>query len=113
MCAERDPTEPNKNNDKSRRRKDQHSTTPIFHHRNTEQSKLSVKKRGADGVAAGKTVTRPIHEPAVNKWTMSMHQNFDPFVQEHSARDSHNHHQKRRPPAFENEKQNCDRKDDG
>src|SRR6202022_4816187 len=105
MCAERDSTEPNKNDDESRRRKDQHATAAIFDHRDNEQSNLSVKQRGADGVAAGKAVTRPIDKPAVDKWTMSMHHNFDPLVQEHPARDGYNHHQERRPPAFEKEKQ--------
>src|ERR1700730_8031371 len=113
MCAERDPAKPDKNDNESRRRKDQRATAAILNQRNNEQSELPVKQRGADGVTAGKAVTRPIDEPAVNKWTMSMHQNFDPLVQEHPARDCHNHDQKRRPPAFENEKQDRDRKDDG
>src|ERR1700730_6096357 len=113
MCAERDPAKPDKNDNESRRRKDQRATAAIFNHRNNEESELPVKQRGADGVTAGKAVTRPIDEPAVDKWTMSMHQNFDPLVQEHSARDCHNHHQKRWPPAFENEKQDRDRQDNG
>ena len=80
MGAERDPTEPNQNDHERCRRIDQHTTAAIFDHRDNEQSKLPVKQGGADGVAAGKAVTRPVHEPAVDEWTMPMHQKFDPFV---------------------------------
>ena len=42
---------------------------------------------------------------------MSVHQHFHALVQEHSTWHRHNHDQKRRPPAFENKKQDRDGED--
>ena len=43
---------------------------------------------------------------------MPMHQNFQVLVQEHPTWHRDHHHQERRPPAFENEKQSRDAKND-
>src|SRR5437016_14503006 len=105
MGPERDSAEANQDNGERRRRKNQHATATAFNHRNKEQSELPIKQRGANGVAAGETVTRPIDKPAIDEWTMSMNQNFEPLIQEHATRYCHNCHHQRRPPAFESEKE--------
>ena len=52
-----------------------------FQHRHAKKQELSVKQSGSDGVATGKTVTRPIYEGTVDKrarcrWTTSLSRSF-------------------------------------
>src|SRR5882724_8452371 len=65
-----------------------------------EKQELSVKQSGSDGVAAGKAVTRPIHERAVDERTMSMNKDLHPLGQQHAAGNSNDQSYKRGPPAF-------------
>src|SRR5882724_9671182 len=65
-----------------------------------EKQELSVKQRRCNRVATGKTVTRPIHERAINKRTMPMNKNLQPLVQQHAAGNSDDQCHERRPPFF-------------
>ena len=62
-------------------------------------------------MTAGETVTRPIDKPAVLEGTMPMDQNLHPFIQEHSPRHRDYDGQERRPPPFEDKKQDRSGKD--
>jgi len=44
---------------------------------------------------------------------MSMYEELNQFVQEHSARHRYDQSGQREPPAFENKKENAERQDDG
>src|SRR5438876_4342181 len=69
-----------------------------------KKQELSVKQSSSDGVAAGKTVTRPIHERAVNERAMPMNKKLHPLVQQHAAGNSNDQSYKRRPPSFPRKK---------
>jgi len=57
-------------------------------------------------MTAGETVARPIDEGPIDKWPMSMDENFDPFIEQHATWHGHNQSYQGRPPPFKNEKQN-------
>jgi hypothetical protein len=57
-------------------------------------------------MTTGETVAGPIDKPAIYKWTMSMDENFDPFIEQHATRHGYNQSYQGRPPPFKNEKQN-------
>src|SRR5438105_14978192 len=111
MRAERDPTETDKGNDGTCHRNSQHATAPALDRRDDKQGKLPVKQRRPNGMTAGKTVTRPIDEPAVHKSTMTEHQHFHALVQEHSTRHRTKHNYKPQTPALQNKKQHRDGQD--
>src|SRR5205085_5177621 len=71
-----------------------------FKRRQDKKEQLSVKQSRSDGVAAGKTVTRPIHVWAINERAMPMHKNLHPLVQQHAARNSNDQCHQRWPPFF-------------
>jgi hypothetical protein len=56
-------------------------------------------------VAAGKTVTRPIHKWTIDEGPLPMNQNLYPLVQEHAAGNGDDESDKRGPPAFPRKKQ--------
>src|SRR6266513_1182329 len=70
-----------------------------------KKQELPVKKSSSDGVAAGKTVTRPVHKGAVNERPMPMNNNLQPFVQQHAAGNSNDQGHERGPPSFPHKKQ--------
>lgn len=112
MRTKRDSTEANKANNKCCRAEDKHATAATLDQWNQKERDLAVKKGRADGVATGKTVTRPIYEPAVFEWTMPMDQNFHQLVEQHATRHGYDQSNEGGPPALEDEKHNRDREYD-
>src|SRR5216110_1990708 len=76
-----------------------------LHCRQDEKSELPVKQSSSDGMAAGKTVARPIDERPVNKWTMSMDELLEQLVEQHAAGHGYDQCDQRRPPLFPDKKQ--------
>src|SRR5206468_12167862 len=77
-----------------------------------KKEQLSIKQSRSDGVAAGKTVARPIHERAVNKRAMPMNKNLHPLVHQHSTRHSNDQSHEKRPPSLPYKKQHQRTQDD-
>src|SRR5689334_21406823 len=99
MRAQSDATKTDQENEESRSKDDPGSPPPALDCRNHKKDMLTVKQSSTDGVAAGKTVARPIYKWPFGKRPMPMHQNLDPFVEKHPARNGQNQSQQRWPPA--------------
>src|SRR4030095_7618703 len=105
MRTQGDTAEPNHDNQRHCTENRQQAPMPCFESRQDKEQELPVKKSGSDGVTTGKTVTRPIHQWAINKRPLSVDQNLYPLVQKHAAGNSNNERRERRPPSFPCKKQ--------
>src|SRR5213595_3623153 len=76
-----------------------------------EKQELPVKQRRCNRVATGKTVTRPIHERAINKRPMPMNKDLQPLVQQHAAGNSDDQCHERRSPFFPHKIQHHEEQD--
>src|SRR5581483_4034149 len=81
MRAEGDPAKSHEKDQKRRAENREPPPTRTFDKRQNKKQELPVKKRRSNRVAAGKTITRPIHKWTVDKWSLPVNQNFHPFVQ--------------------------------
>src|SRR5882724_10071560 len=72
MCAQSDPAESHQEDQSRSAANAEQPPMARFEDGQDKQQELSVKESSSNRVAAGKTVTRPIHERAINERTMSM-----------------------------------------
>src|SRR5207249_3272213 len=103
MRAQGDPTESDQEDQRHSAANAEQSPMPCFKRRQDKKQELSVKQSGSDGVAAGKTVTRPIHERAVNERAMPVNNDLQPLVQQHAAGNGNDEGYERGPPSFPGE----------
>src|SRR5438105_7445389 len=100
MRTQSDSAEPHQSNQQHRTENGEQPPVSRFKSWQDKKQELPVKQSRADGVTAGKTVTRPIHERAVNKGPLPMNNNLHPLVQQHSTRNGDDQRHQRRPPFF-------------
>ena len=85
MCTQRDTTESYQEHKERSAENAESSPMPCFEGWQDKQQQLAVKQSGSDGMTAGKTVSRPIYKRAVNKRSLPMNLNLEPFVQQHAT----------------------------
>src|SRR5438034_2788173 len=86
MRTQSDAAEPHQSNQQHRTENGEQPPVARFESWQDKKQELPVKQSRADCVTASKTVTRPIHERAVNKRPLPMNNNLHPLVQQHSTR---------------------------
>src|SRR2546430_7067910 len=105
MGPQRNAAKSDQRDQQCRAKNCQRPRVPRLHCWQDEKSELPVKQSSSDGMAAGKTVARPIDERPVNKWTMSMDELLEQLVEQHAAGHGYDQCDQRRPPLFPDKKQ--------
>ena len=90
MRTQSNATESDEHHQQCRGHNTQQPPMPRLQRGQNKEQELPVKQSCSDGVATGKTVTRPIHERTINKGPLPMHKNLHALVQQHAARHSNN-----------------------
>jgi len=103
MCSERDPAEADQQNKDRSSRQREDAPAPALDAWHDKEGELSIKQSRSDSMTAGETVAGPIDKPAIHEWTMSMDENFDPFVEQHATWHGHNKSYQGWPPSLKNE----------